>query len=627
MKFKHNNLSFEVIAYERYLNTQVDININIVNEHILSYELDIDKAKETSIIIELRLLDENNLFHLIPCNIHGDNNLKNAKPGFFPNLTNEFPLYDTSSPMWEFRADRASHPVSILTCDNGAIGISIDPYIIEKDKVVKNGLFSKLPNSFGVTIGYKNLPYTFTSKENLEPSTEHKLKHANIRGNIYVFSGNKKLASHRIIREVYNVYHEPPTYNHTYSQYLKGFLDSYENINWSKKDKAFTNQECSLPSSPTLKAWRPLIGIGWTGTGVLAYPLLMAQILLDKQDEFTSHLYGLFDEMKTRINPKSGLFYDLIREHNNSQVNGWWAGYIAKDCHFAYTNGNGIYYLLKTYLLLKNHKNIAKEDWLEPALIALDSIIEMQKEDGNFGYTFSLDEKKILDDKGFAGCWFVPALALAYTITKNIKYLESAKKGIKYYNKFVIDLNCYGTPMDTWKSIDEEGNLAFVRGAKLLHEITKETTYLEMLKNGAYYEYLWRYSFKALPQFKPLKDSTWNSCGGSVTSVSNPHIHPMGVNITSDLFYLYKITNDKYHLERALDGLYWGLQTADLYPDVTGYGQLGVMSERYCPSDGLTVETYDNKKRSSVWFTFNGWAGVSVLEGLCESIIQGYKNL
>ncbi len=103
----------------------------------------------------------------------------------------------------------------------------------------------------------------------------------------------------------------------------------------------------------------------------------------------------------------------------------------------------------------------------------------------------------------------------------------------------------------------------------------------------------------------------------------------MGVNITSELIYIYKNTGDKYHLNRAADGLCWGLATADMYPKTTGYGQLGVITERYCPSDGLTIEKYtDTGEPSSIWFTFNGWAGVSILEGLTETLLEAgmYNN-
>lgn len=625
MKITHNQLTINLTAFLR--NTKIEIPIQIVNidQQTIEYSINYHNNTNTSIVIEMTYSDDD-IFHLIPCNIHGDNNLSHALPGYFPNLTTSHKDHSTSSPIWEFRADRASHPVSILLTKNGAVGISVDPYMSD-DKLIRNGLFSKLPSSAGVTLGYQNIPVTFTSKENMTPSTFDTCKNFTTTGHIYFIKGENRLASHEIIKRVYNNYHEQPTYSHKHRTYLKEFLNSYEHINWSESEKAFTNMDCHLPSKPTLTPWRPLIATGWTGTGVLCYPLLLSQFLLNENNTFTNKLIESLDKMANRINPKSGLFYDLIRSYNGSEVNGWWAGYLVSDCHCAYTNGQGIYYLLKTYQLLKTKQNTVKKEWLNSAKIALDTIVELQKGDGNFGYTYSLTEKKMLDDKGFAGCWFVPSLLLAYQITNKSIYLQSAKKGMEFYHKFVTNLTCYGTPMDTFKSIDEEGNLAFIRGARLLHEITNEDYYLTMLEDGANYEYLWRYCYKAKPEYSPLKNSSWNSCGGSVTSVSNPHIHPMGVNITTDLFYLHKMTNNNYHLLRAQDGLYWGLQTADLYPEVTGYGQLGVMTERYCPSDGLTIEKYDDNSKSSIWFTFNGWAGVSVLEGLSESILQKYIKL
>src|SRR5439155_26205863 len=116
-----------------------------------------------------------------------------------------------------------------------------------------------------------------------------------------------------------------------------------------------------------------------------------------------------------------------------------------------------------------------------------------------------------------------------------------------YYWPFVRALAAWGSPMDTFKSIDSEGNLALIRAARFMHEFTGEDKYLEMLTHGADYEYLWRYGFRTRPQCAPLKDSPWDSCGGTITSVSNPHIHPMGVVATPDLDYLAKITGDRYH--------------------------------------------------------------------------------
>ena len=176
--------------------------------------------------------------------------------------------------------------------------------------------------------------------------------------------------------------------------------------------------------------------------------------------------------------------------------------------------------------------------------------------------------------------------------------------------------------MDTFKSIDSEGNLAFIRAARLLHEATGSEKHLHLLEAGANYEYLWRYGFRSRPAARPLKDSNWNSCGGTITSVSNPHIHPMGVVATEDLIYLSEKTGDAYHRQRADDGMAWLMNTMELYPDITGYGRYGALSERTCPSDGLLVERFaDTGEPASTWWSYNAWAAASAMEAIGERIL------
>jgi hypothetical protein len=591
------------------------------------YSLSLDSEKPVSVKMDLIPDFSKKGYHVIPCNIHGDNNLRNARPGFFPNLTELYPESMTSSTEWEFRADRASHPVSMVHTESRTFGISIDPYTLDSDgTLIRNGVYSKLPATAGVSLGYRNTPYTFTFKELFEPPTFHLACNAYANGKIYEVPGNRIESVSLILRDLYMESRICPEPMHNSAEYLRAFLDSYENINWSDEWMAFTNMECQVPDSTELKPWRPLVATGWTGTCILAYPLLSAQKLLNLNDSFTDKLINQLDTAALGINPATGMLYDLTRELNGSRFNGWWAGYMVSDCHCAYTNGNGAYYLLKSYLLMKEN-GIDKPLWLSAARSTIDTVITLQRRDGNYGYTYSIDKPEMLDADGFAGCWFAAASALLYTVTDDYKYLESAEKAMAFYHSYVINLDCWGAPMDTWKSIDQEGNLAFIKAAAALHRITGNEKYKKMLIDGADYEYLWRYAYKAIPEYAPLKDSTWNSCGGSVTSVSNPHIHPMGVNITAELIYLYKITGDSYHQKRAEDGLCWGLATADLYPDTTGYGKLGVISERWCPSDGLVIEKFsDTGEPSSVWFTFNGWAGVSIIEGLTEPFLRGLSS-
>ena len=265
---------------------------------------------------------------------------------------------------------------------------------------------------------------------------------------------------------------------------------------------------------------------------------------------------------------------------------------------------------------------------IDVALRVLDTAIKLQREDGAFGYIFSAKEPKVIDYEGFAGCWFVAALVYAWQITRDNRYFESAARAMEYYATFVRQLACSGSPMDTFKSVDSEGNLAFIRAARMLHETTRDEKYLAMLQDGAAYEYLWRYGFRTRPQCRPLAGSNWNSCGGSITSVSNPHVHPMSVVVNDDLEYLAHVTGDAYHQQRTDDGHAWLMNTMELYPDTMGYGRYGVLSERTCPSDGLLVERYaDDGTPASTWWSYNAWAAGSAMEAIAERILRRKGDL
>ena len=138
-------------------------------------------------------------------------------------------------------------------------------------------------------------------------------------------------------------------------------------------------------------------------------------------------------------------------------------------------------------------------------LRVLENVMALQREDGNFGYAYSEIKPKVDIWEGFAGCWFAAACAFAAKLTGDSRFADSARRGIDYYHRFVKDLNCYGTPMDTYMSVDQEGVLAFIRACRVLHEVTGETELLDLMADGAEYEYLWRYGFKARPEHEKGK--------------------------------------------------------------------------------------------------------------------------
>lgn len=598
----------------------------------LAYELSFKATCPTRLQLKLGVAQAQNVFHLIPCNIHGDNNLAKAEPGHYPNLTTQHAESQSCSAYWEFRADRAAMPVSILCFDGGVAGVSIDPYsecsidlTTSREGFIRNGVFSQLasvgePNACGVTLGYRNTPHTFIASQWWGLPTEHAGLLGTAKGCIFLENADSRLGVHRIIRCLYDDYRQTPETPITMSEAVESLTDAFLEINWQPDKENFANLRLNWETHE-LQAWRTLAEIGWSGGGTIGYPLLVAGHLLGNAKAIERGRYKL-DWLGRAYNPASGLLWDVCGKQEGAKDDGWWSGFLVKGVHCAYTNGHGLYYLLKAYKFCRDVLGEEHPEWLATGCKAADTIVTLQEPSGNFGYTYSIERPEIIDAEGFVGVWFVPALVYAYQLTGEKKYLDAARRGIEFYHGFVKDLECWGGPMDTFKSPDQEGNTGFIRGAALLHQELKEQKYLQMLIDGADYEYLWRYGFRARPEYPPLKNSHWNSCGGSVTSVSNPHIHPWGLFISSELQYLADQTGDTYHAQRTEDGLNFGINIVSLYPDVMGYGRRGVLTERYCPSDGLTTRLYPDKTPSSTWFSYNGWAAAAVLEGLAERMQQ-----
>ena len=631
----------------------------------IPYVLEAESAAPTRVRLSARVAGGEDIFHVIPCCIFGDNNEKEVQAGEFPLLCKQAGKgADRESgaakesedvfraPFWSFRADRAAMPLSAVCTKGGTLAVTVDPY----DSIggVPSGVFAALADVCGISLGYENAPISFINKRTPGEPVSECVKKGEVCGRIYYVPAKDelpRLAIHKVIRQEYDLRHERPVYEKTFREAVQGCLESFLTISWNPETREYTNCNCLPPKEPDLHPWRNVKEIGWTGGGVLAYPLVLAQeILGDEAEEAIRKArsgYEMFDQIAGAYNEASGLFYDLtspidedtVQDHHNESsglanvkvqarsdrarhVNGWWSAFgLAKDVHCSYTVGSALHYMLKTIDFLSQRGRSYPSSWLESARKVMDTVIDLQRGDGAFAYTYHVDRREAADWNGFAGCWFVPCAAYMYHLTGEERYLAAADAGLTYYASYVDTLTCNGTPMDTWKSPDEEGNLAFIRGARLLHEYTGEAKYLTALQNGAEYEFLWRYGYKTRPLHRPLING-WNSCGGSITSVSNPHIHPMGMIVDSDLYYLGRVTGDDYYTDRALDGTAWMMQTLELYPKETGYGRYGVLSERWCPSDGLVIQKDSEGGSYSSWYSYNLWAGAAAFEEACERCLS-----
>ena len=583
----------------------------------------------TRMLIRLVLRNVRQAFHVIPGCIFGDNNLAHTEPEHFMHLTSGERDEASCSSHWEFRADRAAMPVSMIAFEGGVAGLFIQPYSDDVEGVqhhlhyskgegfLRNGLYcewSERGAGCGVTVGYRNDPMSFYDKRLWGVSTENLAARVNrVRGRIFLQPSEGREGIHAIMETLYRELHHPPESELDCDGAVHALGEQLTRTGWDQDKRMFGN--VVMPPAKDPMPPMAIEEISWTGGGSVAFPLLKAGLVLNKT-EWVKKASLEFDRIAASFNRDSGLLWDAPGHCDGKPDSvGWWQEYLPEARHCAYTNGSAVSYLLAAYTLLQE-SGIEQPLWKDTGLRVLDTIYSLQKEDGNYGWAYSIHQPEILDDQGFAGAWFISAMIYGYQLTGDSRYLDSARMAARYYHGFVRKLEVWGTPMDTFKANDQEGNLGFMRGVALLHQVTQDPVYITMLEDSAHYEYLWRYAYKARPECPPLRGSNWNSCGGSITSVSNPHMHPMGLIITSELRYLAKITQRELHAKRAQDGVDWALQTVALYPEVTGCGTLGMLTERYCPSDGLLIEKYPDQSPASIWFFHNAWAAGTVLEGL-----------
>jgi hypothetical protein len=241
--------------------------------------------------------------------------------------------------------------------------------------------------------------------------------------------------------------------------------------------------------------------------------------------------------------------------------------------------------------------------------------------DGEYPYIFSERTGAGLDYDSFSGAWCLAAAAYYCYLTGEQKYLDDLLLSEAYYHDmYVRHQECYGGPLDIDKNMDSEGILAYIRAVRYLHEITGNEKLLTHLKDALYYEFTFKYSYNSPIKVPPLSEVGWSSCGGSITSVVNPHIHPMSSSVMDEMCYYLSKREDAYVESRLKDTMLWSCQCHMNRDKEYGYGRKGWMSERFCHSEGLLKERYPDGSAASTWFALMPWACGSILEGLTGEV-------
>lgn len=549
-------------------------------------------------------------------------------PRKYPRIRRGFPSLPASD-YWMVRGDRLAAPAALIYDSGHIYGLDAKPYYGLGNEVPEGyaGYCCSIRDGAGVgyTLGYENSPWLFVQsstviendglkEENCIRISEN--KSFTIHINVYDFDAQDETAIHEVFRNVYSIYHEPPRSieGFDYKTAVKDIAgaiseyawlegeDCYSGFVWEHEDGTFT--------------YNKLGSLSWTNGLSVAVPMLLAGIRTSNDIMRKQAVTFIEKVIAESMNEKSGLPFDAINDGVWS-IHGWWFEIMHTGGHSAYLAGQAMYYILKAYYYEKKLNDTVHDSWIDFVKPVLKVFDNNRNSAGEYPFVFSAEDGSGLEYDSMSGAWCLAAAAYYSYVTGDTSYMESLKVSeMHYYNKYVKISECYGAPLDTDKAIDSEGILAYIRAVRYLHAVTGDAMYLEHMKAGLDYEFTFKFIYNSPVKVPPLSDIGWSSCGGSITSTANPHIHPMSSTVVDEMLYYYRQTGDEYVLSRMNDTVGWGCQTYNSYDGEYGYGRRGWMSERFCYSEGLLVEKYPDGSVASTWFALMPWAGASIVEGM-----------
>lgn len=638
-KLEYHNLevAYEVICGDGSLKNPKQVCVTIYNKN---------NANWYGIIhLELPFVKVNPRFYM-PAFMYGRNR------GECPqNVPNEFPrLRDAmnrpSSPWWMVRGDRLSHPVTMVWEEGKIYGICASPYFITIDgkkqqwKPDKNGTFyqyagytcSLEKGTVGYTLGYENAPLLFVKSHDVReraPLNENcfelnKNESIEVMLSVYEFDTDSLLDVNDVIQEVYYEYYQRPRSSSDLVNTVKDLSKAVYEDAWLTEDLNYAGQV--FEEKDGSYRYNKIISIAWTNGLAVATPMLMAALRTGHEGMRKQALSCIENIINHSINPMTGLPYEAYHDGVWSNK-GWWFDGMHTPGHSSYLIGQALFYIMKAYEYEKKLKNCIHEDWMafvKPILMKLEKTKNTDHE-----YPFILSEKSGagIEYDSMSGAWCLAAMAYYCYLTGEESFLEDLKKSERhYYSEFIKKMECYGGPLDTDKATDSEGVLAYIKAVRYLHACTGEDEYLEHMRGAIRYEFSFKFCYNSPVQLPPLSRIGWSSCGGSVTSIANPHIHPMSCNVIDELWYYVNHRDDRYIRGRMMDTILWACQTYNLYDREYDFGKKGWMSERFCYSEGLVSERYSDGSLASTWFCLMPWAIGSLLDGLSGDYWDDYNK-
>mgnify|MGYP005805454537 CR=1 FL=1 len=549
-----------------------------------------------------------------------------------------------ASPWWMVRGDRLSHPLACVKDGNRIYGLSASPYYLKNGETIeawtpgKTGEFYQYAGFYcsledgavGYTLGYENAPWlyiqshTVREREAMGENCFRLPAKGSVRFQVleYCCEAAHTAQVGRLVEEIYWKYHQAPREAASMKETVQDIAGAVSTDAWLEEDCAYSGFVFEHPDGSLW--YRKLPSVTWTNGVTVAVPMLLAAFRTggDQGCEMRRQALACIEKIVSESEaPGSGLPW-AVCDNGNWSNRGWWFDGMHTPGHSGYLVGQLLYYVLEAWEAEKKYAGQEHPEWLTFVGRVLERLEDSCNTDGEFPYILSETTGAGLEYDAMGSCWILAAMAYFDRLTGNRERMEMLRKSeAHYYKAYVSKMVCYGGPLDTDKAVDSEGVLSYLRAVGNMHRLTGEEQYLDHMKQALDYEFSFKFCYNSPIKTPPLGKIGWSSCGGSITSVANPHIHPMSSTVTGEMTYYLKFREDAYVAERLKDTLLWSCQNHNRFDREFDYGRKGWMSERFCHCQGLLVQEYPDGSKASTWFALMPWACGSILEGLCRVLV------
>ena len=252
--------------------------------------------------------------------------------------------------------------------------------------------------------------------------------------------------------------------------------------------------------------------LAWCGQNILFSRMLIEDYIRYGHEDSLADALEILDTRVSLCTAKSGLLAAQLRDYENLDAA------TADTCNMGY----GAYELIRTYLTLQKI-GIDKPAYLAAARGFCDFMLAHYSDEYGFGKQWRLDGTCI-DKGGSIGGFVIPALVKLYDVTSEQKYLDLAERAMRFYMERDLDkFVCTAGALDTC-CVDKETAFPFVVSGVLLYQTTKNMQYLEDAKKAAYYFTSWMFHYD--PVYNADSEiHEYNVTVKGLTSVSAQHHH------------------------------------------------------------------------------------------------------